>query len=247
MNPTDRPQFDPKNKIDNSLTVSQTGEKKIFTVKKHPIGLFGAYALSGALTIAAAVLAFVAAPDSSSASGNASSVALATIIFLIVAVVSMGFSFLVTKIYMGNSWTLTSDSVTQVVQNNLFDRESSQLSLHNLEDISSEQNGFFPHIFNYGLIKVETAGEKSKFTFNYCPNPNYYASQILAAREAFLLSHREAIAQDLTGSKYNTLNMQPKAPVETLTTNPSPAPSTAQPNFLDPETVPPPPNYQPPS
>ncbi len=67
----------------------------------------------------------------------------------------------------------------------MFDKQSSQLSLGNLEDISAEQNGILTHMFNYGAVRVETAGERSKFFFNFCPNPNYYAQQILTARETF--------------------------------------------------------------
>lgn len=139
---------------------------------------------------------------------------------------------------MGNSWTLTNDSLTQVTQSNLFDRESSQLSLHNLEDISSEQNGFFPHLFNYGLIKAETAGEKSKFVFNFCPNPNFYARQILAARENFLTSHRDAITEGLTGSKINSFNYG--TPTSSQSSPVQSTPPPAKPRFLDPEDVAPP-------
>src|SRR6202011_6093270 len=95
-----------------------------------------------------------------------------------------------TRIYWGNSWIVTSDSVTQVSQTSLFKRQSSQLSLIHLEDVTAEQNGVLAHMFNYGLLRVETAGERSKFTFTFCPNPNFYAREILAAREAFEQNRR---------------------------------------------------------
>jgi hypothetical protein len=88
-------------------------------------------------------------------------------------------------LYWGNSWVVTTDSITQVNQTGLFTRQSSQLSLANLEDVTAEQNGILAHAFNYGLLKAETAGEHSKFSFYYCPNPNLYAQQILHAREQF--------------------------------------------------------------
>jgi hypothetical protein len=79
---------------------------------------------------------------------------------------------------------VTSDSLTQISQTSLFNRQSSQLALVNIEDVTAEQNGILAHMFNYGVIRVETAGERSKFVFTYCPNPNFYAQQILQAREA---------------------------------------------------------------
>lgn len=235
MNPLDPTHDSPKNKVNNELTVHQTGERTIFTVHKHPIGLLGTYSLSGVVAITVALLTYYLSHNTVT-NGNASiSAAFASVVFIVVAALCALYSLLFTKVYMGNSWILTSDSLTQVQQSNLFDRESSQLSLHNLEDISAEQNGFLPHILNYGIVKVETAGEKTKFSFNYCPNPNYYARQVLAARESFLTSHRDAITEKLTGSRVNSFNFEnsnDKAEQE--------KPAVAKAKFLDPEDVAPP-------
>jgi hypothetical protein len=105
--------------------------------------------------------------------------------FLISAVFVGIFGFIAHIVYYGNRWILTSDSLTQISQNSLFDKQNSQLSLANLEDISAHQDGILAHIFGFGLLKVETAGEREKFAFTYCPQPNKYAQQILMAREAF--------------------------------------------------------------
>jgi hypothetical protein len=86
---------------------------------------------------------------------------------------------------MGNRWIITSDSITQVNQTSLFNKQSSQLSLANLEDITVEQNGIIQSVFGFGTLRAETAGERSKFMFQYCPNPNSYAQQNLNAREQF--------------------------------------------------------------
>lgn len=216
MNPQQPKAPGPKQKVGNALTVTQAGEETIFTVHRHPIGLFGAYAICGILTVAVAVLAFSIAPGSNSSIAAG----LAMLAFFFVAILCVGFSFIVTKIYWGNSWILTSDSVTQVSQTTLFNRESSQLSLGNLEDISAEQKGVFQHMFNYGTLKVETAGEKSKFAFDYCPNPNYYAQQVLEAREHFEQSGHSTGIHHL---RNNQGNQPPTTP--------------SKPTFLDPDTV----------
>lgn len=67
----------------------------------------------------------------------------------------------------------------------------------NLEDVTTEKTGIFPHMFNYGVLKCETAGERSKFMFSYCPNPDYYAQQILDARERFEQFMRSSEARAL--------------------------------------------------
>lgn len=233
-----QPDYNPlDHKTDNSLNVTQVGERTIFKVRRHPIGLFGAYALSGALTIAVAIIAFVAVPTDDS---NSKAAAFAAIVFVVVALLCAGFTFFVTKIYTGNSWILTTDSLTQVTQNSLFDRQSSQLSLHNLEDITAQQNGILPHLFNFGTLVAETAGEASKFHFYFCPNPNYYARQILAAREAFLTEHGA-----LSPPHAANFSVDGTPAVSVSHSADALAQHAAQANFLDPDTVAPPPDYRP--
>ena len=94
--------------------------------------------------------------------------------------------FISAKIYKGNRWIVTSDSLTQVNQHSLFGKQSSQLSLHNLEDVTVQQNGLIQSSFNYGTLRAETAGERSKFVFRFCPDPNSKARDILMARENFM-------------------------------------------------------------
>lgn len=171
-------------KVTNTLTTMQPGERVIFDLKRHPIGLIFSYIISGSMIIAAAVLAFVAAP-SMSPNNRGAVMAVATIVFFVIAILVLAFVYIANKVYWGNSWVLTSDSLTQVSQTSLFNRQSSQLSLENLEDVTAVQSGILSHIFNFGTLKAETAGERSKFVFNFCANPNYYAQQILQAREEF--------------------------------------------------------------
>jgi uncharacterized membrane protein YdbT with pleckstrin-like domain len=174
----------PPAKIDNSLPVMQQGEHIIFNLRRHPIGIIVTYTLTALLLIATAVLCFVV-PKSLSGDGSGRAVQLGELAFLVVAILAIIFALISTIVYWGNRWILTTDSVTQVTQKSLFNRESSQLSLGNVEDVSAEKKGILTYIFNYGALKVETAGETGKFVFYYCPNPNYYAQQLLEAREAF--------------------------------------------------------------
>jgi hypothetical protein len=183
--PTGPQSYDPKQRVGNQLSVTQLGEKKICEIKRHPIGLLAVYFMCGFLLVLVAILGFGAAPHLFPGVSTSQIDNLTLAVLLIVALLCAGYALIETKVYWGNSWVVTSDSLTQVDQNSLFSRQSSQLSLGNLEDVSAEQNGILSHMFNYGLLRVETAGERSKFVFAYCPNPNFYAQQILAAREAF--------------------------------------------------------------
>lgn len=170
----------------------QKGEQVIFQVKRHPIGIILMYIGAGFLLTILAVIAFVIAPDAATVYPPETVRSFGAALFFCFTMLVILFLLVATIVYWGNSWLLTSDSLTQVLQGSLFNRQSSQLSLANLEDVTSEQNGILAHIFGYGVLHVETAGEKSKFVFAFCPNPNLYAQKILDAREKF----EQAIGQE---------------------------------------------------
>jgi hypothetical protein len=113
------------------------------------------------------------------------------VIFLIIAVVSLGFTFVANYVYWGNRWIVTSDRITQIAQISLFNKQASQLSLKNIEDISATKTGILQHLFNYGTIKAETANERTHFTFMYCPRPEEYAQRIIDAHEKFAVYVRQ--------------------------------------------------------
>lgn len=170
--------------VQNPLAVMQSGERVICEVKRHPIGLVGIYGMVGFVLIVLAVVLFGVVP-SVAGNGGDDVMRYGAAFYLLVAVLALGFAFVANTVYWGNRWIITTDSLTQVTQSGLFSKQSSQLSLGNLEDITAEQNGILSHMFNYGVLKAETAGEHSKFTFYYCPNPTHYAREILNAREQF--------------------------------------------------------------
>ncbi|HSW37732.1 MAG TPA: hypothetical protein VLG37_05205 [Candidatus Saccharimonadales bacterium] len=171
--------------VHNPLSVMQPGEKVICEIKRHPIGIIGMYITAGLILTTIAVLAMVVAPNVLTSFEQSQVMALGGLVFLVVAVITLIFLFISQIVYSGNRWILTSDSITQVNQRSLFDKQTGQLSLGNLEDVTAEQKGILARIFNYGVLRVETAGERAKFKFIFCPNPNYYAQCVLSAREVF--------------------------------------------------------------
>lgn len=173
-----------KQRVSRELTVTQEGEETICNIKRHPIGIIGIYVgLSIVLTILA-VLFFAIGPGLVQGSGGDSIKQIGAVFMLFLGFIMILYALIATKVYWGNSWVVTSDSITQISQTSLFNKESSQLALVNVEDVTSSQHGILTHIFNYGQIRAQTAGEHGKFVFIYCPNPNYYAQKILAAHEA---------------------------------------------------------------
>lgn len=175
----------PEPTIKNPLAVMQPGERVICEVKRHPMGLLSTYISGVLLVLIAAGLAVFVAPQVANGDNHGKILLLVTVGLIVIA----GFTFLIMlvarTVYWSNRWVLTSDSVTDVTRVGLFDKHVSQLSLANLEDVTFEQDGIMAHLFNYGTLRAETAGEHTRFRLSYCANPTHYAQCILQAREDF--------------------------------------------------------------
>jgi membrane protein YdbS with pleckstrin-like domain len=97
-----------------------------------------------------------------------------------------------TFVYRQSRLTVTDRNVIQVLQQGIYNRKVSQISLANVEDVTSHQKGFFANLFNFGTVKIETAGEQANFVFSYCPDPNKVSKIILDAKDDFLISTGQA-------------------------------------------------------
>lgn len=58
---------------------------------------------------------------------------------------------------------VTDRRMVDIDQEQLFFRRISQLNLEDVEDVTSVVKGFFPSIFDYGSLEVQTAGEARNF------------------------------------------------------------------------------------
>lgn len=178
----------PREKNMHPMVVLQPGERIVATIKRHPFGIVSLYAAATAGIGIAAALAFVLLPSLlGQFDNNTSAIYLGLAILVALLVLILGVA---TSVYWQNQWVVTTDSITQVSQTSLFSRQVSQLSMDNLEDVTVNQDGILPHMFGFGTLKVESAGERSKFVFPYCPHPNDYARQILEIHEQFLEERR---------------------------------------------------------
>jgi uncharacterized membrane protein YdbT with pleckstrin-like domain len=206
MNPEQEPQ------LHNPLASMQQGERNICEVKRHPFGMLTMYVTATLLIAIVALMVYLVGPLVFPNVDKSQIYSYGSAVFLVVSVLTLLFVFISHIVYWGNRWVLTSDSLTQVQQTTLFNKQNSQLSLGNLEDVTASQNGILAHMFGFGTLRVETAGERSKFVFPFCPKPNYYAQQILNAREQFeqkIESNEGAGKAYPTGVDTNTAASQP--------------------------------------
>ncbi len=172
------------------MVVMQPGEQIVATLKRHPFGIVSLYVSALIGIVVASLLAFVFLPslfNQYNVTGANSAIYAGLGILVVVLLLVL---FVATSVYWQNQWVITTDSITQITQNGLFGRQVAQLSMDNLEDVTVTQDGIIPHMFGFGTLKVETAGERAKFQFPYCPDPTTYARKILEAHEQFLEERR---------------------------------------------------------
>lgn len=182
------------------------------TIYKHIFGIAIVYAQAIFGIITSIALAYFLLPEV--LSNNDAAFRIATFFAFFAVVFAVVIMSVATIIYRQSHIIITDKNITQVLQGGLFERKVSQLSMANVEDVTSDQKGFFASIFDFGVLKIETAGEQANFHFNYCPRPSYYAKIILEAREKFTAQDYPYAAAVKGQMQYHTQAPQPTAPNE---------------------------------
>jgi uncharacterized membrane protein YdbT with pleckstrin-like domain len=174
-------------------------EQILCDARQHPFGIIVVYLLCLFGVVGAFFTVTVFLPDYfGSGAATYSIIALISVlvgIFLLIAMV------VATYVYQQSRLTVTSKNVIQVLQGGVFTRMISQISLANVEDVTSVQKGILAQIFGFGTLKIETAGEQANFVFNYAPQPARIAKIILNAKDDFLVQTGQ------TGSVRNSIQM----------------------------------------
>jgi len=73
--------------------------------------------------------------------------------------------------YFFDIWIITSERIINIEQKGMFARKASELRFQKIQDITTEVTGFMPTIFNYGDVRIQTAGENEEFIFRTIPDP----------------------------------------------------------------------------
>lgn len=167
-----------------TIEATSPDERLLVVVKQHPFGIMTIYILAIlAFTASISIISmFLDSVFSTSTVVYAIWAFLALIAALFLLIVLLG----VTYIYNQSRLTVTDKNIVQVLQKTLVQRKVSHLSLANVEDVTTDQKGLFAGTFNFGTIRIETAGEQANFNFPMCPQPNRVARIILDAKDEFL-------------------------------------------------------------
>lgn len=177
----------PRQRADKNIAPD---EHVITIAYQHPVGIIIMYIAAFACFVVALFIISSLLPTVFN--NSATAYGLVTFFTLIAAVLLGVILAAGTFVYRQSSLTITDRNVIQVLQQGLFNRKISQISLANVEDVTSHQKGFFANAFNFGVIKIETAGEQANFHFTYCPDSNKVSKIILDAKDEFLIATGQA-------------------------------------------------------
>ncbi len=91
----------------------------------------------------------------------------------------LGIWFLITSVYIFFEWAvwyldlyiLTTKRIVDIEQRGLFSRQVSETSLDRIQDVTFEVKGVLATFFNYGNVRVETAGSETVISLDQVQNP----------------------------------------------------------------------------
>ncbi len=75
-------------------------------------------------------------------------------------------------------WLVTDEHIVNLEQKTLFSKTIAEQELRRIQDISAEVRGFFPTLFNYGDVLVQTAGTHERFLFKDVSHPHMIVTTI---------------------------------------------------------------------
>jgi len=93
------------------------------------------------------------------------------------SVILFFFSFFIT--FYLDLTIVTNDRLVDIEQTSLFGRTVAEVDLSEIQDATSEIRGFFPSLFKYGNLTIQTAGAVPKFFIKNIPNPDFVRQRIL--------------------------------------------------------------------
>jgi len=162
-------------------------EKILFVVRHHWAGFLGTFGLFVAMGIFPILIVYVANLVLKDQIGQ--------YLGIIVAGLSGYYLFLLTFLF--GAWIdyyydiifITGERLLNVNQKGLLSREVSELSMQQVQDVSTQMDGFLRSYFNYGTLIVETAGHGTSdvesahglqgyFSVDDLPDPNRLARVI---------------------------------------------------------------------
>lgn len=171
-------------------------ERLVREVTKDPFGLFMIYVAGAIITLLLFSLfviggSFFSTESVTAETGidNSSFQEILVVVGFFLTIFAVIITAVVAFLYKNSIVLITSEKVVQQLYISLFNRKISQLSIADVQDVTVKQQGIFAHIFDYGTLTIETAGEQSNYTFTFTPEPYQTAKDLVGSHEADVAKH----------------------------------------------------------
>jgi uncharacterized membrane protein YdbT with pleckstrin-like domain len=83
--------------------------------------------------------------------------------------------------YYLDLWLITDRRLIMITQHGFFHRIVEEVELSKIQNVSVDVIGVVASTFDYGHIRIETAGEKGSYNFNHMARPNQVKQELLNA------------------------------------------------------------------
>ena len=177
----------------NSLPDQHVGEEVVFHLRRHWFVFFKIFLFFALLTLIPGVLYYLINTNLPAIIESDIGQPALLVLFLSYYLLLLIFIFTTwTETYL-DVWTITTERIINREQNGLFNRVVSELDLRRVQDVTAEQKGFFPTIFYYGDVYIQSAGVKERFVFEQIPQPYKIAKMIQQLDERAKKNHFEPV------------------------------------------------------
>ncbi len=119
--------------------------------------------------------------------------------------------------YYLDVYIITDERIVDIRQIGFFRREIAELHLREVQDVSAKVEGFFPTMFHYGDVHIQTAGERENFVFYSVPHPYRVSKKIADLHESQI--ERDRILTEQNIEQGVITRIQP--PAQELQNNPA--------------------------
>jgi len=112
--------------------------------------------------------------------------------------------------YYLDVYIITDERIVDIKQIGFFRRVIAELHLREVQDVSARVKGFFPTLFHFGDVFIQTAGERENFIFQSVPHPYQVSKKIADLHEAQVEQERiqtgEAVGESLARAEMVGMN-----------------------------------------
>ncbi len=98
--------------------------------------------------------------------------------------------------YYLDVWIVTTERIISIEQEGLFSHTMSEQRLFRVQDVTSETKGFWPSVFHYGNVYIQSAGEEQRFVFEQVAHPYEISRKILDLHDEDVLKSQKIMAAE---------------------------------------------------